>query len=78
MNTAAPVQIIASGNPLCFAPEAGMAACCLDTAKILATEAAVPIEALESEGCNPIDGSGGLTKALSGRLHPAEIQRLPP
>jgi hypothetical protein len=78
MNWAPPVQIIASGNPLCFTPEAGMAPCCLDPAEVLATKGATPIEASQSEGCCSMDASQSLTEALSGRLHPAELQSLPP
>jgi hypothetical protein len=62
MNTAPPVQIIASGNPLCFTPEAGMAPCCLDPAEALATKGATPIEASQSEGCSSIDGSRSLPR----------------
>ena len=78
MNTAVPVQIIASGNPLCFAPEAGMVPRCLDPAEVLATKGAAPIEAWQSQDCSSIDGSGSLTEALSGWFHPAELQSLPP
>ena len=78
MNTGLPVLIIASGNPLCFTPEAGMAPCCLDRSEVLATKGAPPIEAWQREGGSSIDDYGSLTEALPERLHPAELQRLPP
>jgi len=78
MNTAVPVKLIASGNPLCFAPGAGMALCCLGPVEVLAAKGATPVEALQTEGCSSIGGGRSLAEALSGGLHPAELQSLSP
>jgi hypothetical protein len=77
MNTTPCTPIVASENPLRFTPEGGMAPCCLDPVGVLATQGAIPIEALQSKGCRPNDGNGSLTEALLGWLRPTGIQSLP-
>jgi hypothetical protein len=76
MNTAAPVQLIASDNPLCFTPEAGMASCCLDAARTLAPTGANALGALQTSGSGANGSARNPRQAQSGELRPAEIHCL--